>query len=89
MIWGEETPGSTERFAPRELPAARSADAESTAVLGVAATEPTVEPTAPGQGGAGLAEVEASAGKSSWQRRLAPRHREAVQTFFTRSDGER
>jgi len=79
LVFGEETPGSTDRFEARQLPDAEVLDADSTAIVGIGATAPTVEPAAQGSG---LVDVRASAGKSAWKRRLAPHHREAVQGFF-------
>jgi hypothetical protein len=78
-----ETPGRTDAFEARELPGAERHDAESTALVGVGGTAPTVDPRAEG---AGLAETRASAGKSAFKRRVAPRHRDAVQGFFGGKD---
>jgi hypothetical protein len=79
LTWGEETPGRTDQFEPEQLPDAKVLDPGSTAIVGVGARAPEVEPRA---GGSGLVEVQASAGKSAWKRRLAPRHRDAVKGFF-------
>ena len=79
MIWGEESQGDTERFEARTLDPAEYADLENSGVLGVDATTPEVDPTAEG---AGLVEVEGSGGGTAWRRRLSPRHRRAVRTFF-------
>jgi hypothetical protein len=79
LTWRDEVAGRTDQFAPEQLPDASVLDAESTAIVGIAATSPTVEPTAEG---AGAVDVRASAGRSAWKRRLAPRHRDAVQSFF-------
>jgi hypothetical protein len=81
MTWGKETAGDTERFEAKALPGAQYQDAEHSAVLGVGAAAPTVDPVAEA---GGLSAVDASTGKSAWKRRLAPHHREAVKTFFTR-----
>ena len=46
-------------------------------------TDPLAAPPDEAQAeGAGLVEVGASTGKSAWRRRLAPRHRQAVKSFF-------
>ena len=74
-----ETQGRTDEFEARELEPAEWLDPESTAIVGVGAAPPTVEPTA--QGG-GLVETRASAGRAAWKRRVAPHHRDAVQSFF-------
>jgi len=74
-----ETPGRTDEFEAKELDPAEWLDPESTAIVGVGATSPSVDPRA--QGG-GLVETKASAGKAAWKRRVAPHHRDAVQSFF-------
>jgi hypothetical protein len=81
MIWGEETPGDPARFEAKELPDARYADPEHTAVLGVGAAAPPVDPRPES---AGTAPVAGDAGQSAWRRRLAPHHREAVRAWFGR-----
>ena len=86
MIWGEETPGGTERFEAKALEPARFLDPGSSAVLGLGAAAPEVAPQA---GGAGLVETEASSGKAAWRRRLAPRHRAAVKQYFSSGDAPR
>jgi hypothetical protein len=79
LEYAGETPGRTDLFEARELGAAEWLDPESTAIVGVGASAPAV---APEGGAAGLVEGEASAGKAAWKRRVAPHHREAVQSFF-------
>jgi hypothetical protein len=81
MTWGRESAGDTERFEAKSLPSAQYPDSEHSAVLGIGAASPEVDPTAEG---AGLANVTTSTGKAAWERRLAPHHRDAVKTFFTR-----
>jgi hypothetical protein len=83
MIWGEETPGRVDQFEARALPSAERLDLESAQLLGVSAATPRTD--ANGEG-AGLVDVEASLGESSWRRRLAPRHRAAVQEFFSKGE---
>ena len=63
-----ETPGRTDQFEARELDPAEWLDPESTAIVGVGATAPTVDPAA--QGG-GLVETRASAGRAAWKRRVS------------------
>jgi hypothetical protein len=80
MLWGDESPGRDGEFTTERLPGARYLDPEQTLVLGVGAVAPAVDPVA---GGAGLVDVEASGGASAWKRRLSPRHKGAVKTFFS------
>jgi hypothetical protein len=80
MTWGEESQGQLDQFEAKVLDPAHSLDVENSAVLGVGAAAPTVEPVAEG---AGNADVAVSTGKSAWRRRLAPHHRDAVKGFFT------
>ena len=82
MIWGEESPELANELA-RALPAAEYLNLEETAVLGVGSSAPTIEPSAEA---AGLSEVDASLGKAAWRRRLSPRHRKAVRSFFQSTD---
>lgn len=74
-----ETPGRTDEFEAHQLSPAERLDPESTAIVGVGASAPDVEPTA--QAG-GLVETRASGGRAAWKRRVAPHHRDAVQGFF-------
>ncbi|MEO6708521.1 MAG: hypothetical protein ABIP42_03035 [Planctomycetota bacterium] len=80
MTWGDETQGRSEDFSAKALEPARVLDAESTGVLGIGATAPTVD--AQGESG-GAATAGASTGEGAWRRRLAPHHREAVKQFFS------
>lgn len=86
LTFGEETPGETDRFEAKSLPDAQFRDPENSAVVGVGVAAPTVEPVAES---GGLAETAASGGRTAWKRRLAPHHRRAVQTYFTRDTGEK
>jgi hypothetical protein len=79
MTWGKETPGSTDRFEAKLLPPGTPDPREST-LVGVSAGSPEVNAEHESGGGA---DVGASAGKATWRRRLAPRHREAVKSYFT------
>jgi hypothetical protein len=74
-----ETPGRTDQFEARALDPAEWLDPESTAIIGVGATAPAALPA--GEAG-GLVETRASAGNAAWKRRVAPHHRDAVQSFF-------
>jgi hypothetical protein len=79
MLWGEESVGRTEDFEARKLDDARYLDSDQSGLLGVSATAPEIKAE---DESAGLVDVEASGGGSAWRRRLAPRHRGAVKTFF-------
>jgi hypothetical protein len=81
MIWGEETAGRTDQFEAKVLPRAGYEDSEHSFLLGVGSTQPE---TAVQAEAGGLTNVEASAGKTAWRRRLSPKHRRAVGTFFTK-----
>jgi hypothetical protein len=80
MIWGDESAGRSDLFEAKALPDAEYIDAANSQILGVGSATPTVEPTAEG---GGFSEVSASSGKTAWRRRLSPRHRRAVGSFFT------
>ncbi|MDZ4774825.1 MAG: hypothetical protein SGI72_17010 [Planctomycetota bacterium] len=86
LTWGAETPGATDRFEAKSLPDAEYRDPEHSTVVGVGVAAPTVEPTAES---AGLVDVSASGGRTAWKRRLAPHHRRAVQTYFTRDTAQK
>jgi hypothetical protein len=79
MTWGDETQGRSEDFKATTLDPARVLDAESTAVIGLGATAPTVDPRGEASG---LAELVNSTGDGAWRRRVAPHHRDAVKRFF-------
>ena len=64
------------------LPAAKRRDAEHTRLYGESATAPVVDPRSE----AGTGTAAGGTGGSAWDRRLAPRHRRAVKTFFRASD---
>jgi len=74
-----ETPGRADVFEARELPPAEYLDPQASAVVGIGATAPEVDPE--GESGGSLT-GGVSAGRASWKRRVAPRHRQAVQSFF-------
>lgn len=73
------TDGTTDPFEAETLPSAEFLDPGSSGLVGVGGTAPTVDPTG---SASGLTETRASPGTSAWKRRVAPRHREAVQGFF-------
>jgi len=78
LLYAGDTADSAVELAPEQLPASGQM-APSWMVSGVQVVEPVanpVEDTTPGgAGGAG-------AGEGAWHRRLAPRHRAAVERFF-------
>ena len=81
MIWGEETPGRTDQFEAKVLEGAKYLDAEHTAVLGVGAVSPEVDPKA--EGSSSVSPVAGADARRAWRRRLAPKHRDAVRQFFS------
>lgn len=86
MTWGEETSGDTDRFEAKALPEASYSDPEHSTVVGIGAAAPRIEPVVePG----GQLDVTTSGGETAWKRRLAPRHRRAVQTYFTRESAQK
>ena len=85
LIWGSESPGQNDQFAPKQLPGARTFDPGSSTPMGVSSAAPTVEPVAEGGGSAPTAEAAA---RSAWRRRLAPSHRDAVKKFFAPSEAK-
>ncbi len=85
MTWGEEAPDRSDEFTSERLSSAEYLDTERTAVMGVSANAPEAEF---GDESAGLVDVEASAGGSAWRRRVAPRHRGAVKSFFASPENE-
>ena len=79
LDYAGSTDGTTDPFEAKELPEAEYLDQDSTAVVGVGAAQPSVDPTG---GASGLIDTQASTGSTAWKRRVAPRHREAVRGFF-------
>lgn len=80
MSWGDESPGQTEKLNTKLLPPASEMDTDHHQMVGLSANAPEVKP----QGeSAGKVDFDASGGKTSWRRRLAPRHRDAVREYFT------
>jgi len=79
LTYGAETPHASGAFDAKRLDPARIADREALQLLGVGSTAPTA--TDHGEA-AGVQRVEATAGEAAWRRRVAPRHRHAVGTFF-------
>ncbi|MFT4540178.1 MAG: hypothetical protein ACI841_000334 [Planctomycetota bacterium] len=79
MSWGAESQGRSEDFDVKRLTPAQLEDLDSSQLLGLGAAVPTVE--AAGES-VGVGEISGSTGKAAWKRRLSPRHRRAVGTFF-------
>lgn len=83
VLWGDESaPG---QFEAQLLPPSAFPDLEHSAKLGESIDVPEVAPTGEG---AGLADVQGSTGEAAWRRRLSPRHRKAVQEFFSHGEDE-
>ena len=79
LDFGAETPFESDDFEAKRLDSAQLEDLDRTDVLGIGSTAPTVV----GAGEAtGQRALGADSGKAAWRRRLAPRHRRAVGTFF-------
>ncbi len=76
---GAETPHGSDAFEARRLDPAEVADMEQLRLLGIGSTAPTALDAGEA---AGRAALEASTGNAAWRRRVAPRHRQAVGTFF-------
>ena len=83
LLWGEESQTDASRFETKRLSSAQFLDLQSSRALGVAADAPEAAPVGEG---AGLVDVEGATGEASWRRRLSPRHRDAVSTFFSKSE---
>lgn len=79
MSWGDETEGQTDKFQSKVLPPAELNDTKNNQVIGTTLNAPQASPVAESGGGADL---QLSNGKTSWRRRLAPRHRDAVKEYF-------
>ncbi len=79
MVWGDESPEQAVQFDTKVLPPDLQALRDST-LFGLG----RVAPEAVNQGeSAGNAAVEASPGSAVVRRRLSPRHRRAVGTYFS------
>jgi len=83
MIWGSESPGQTDAFQPKQLPSGRYLDPAHTALAGVSAADPTVDPKGEAAGDVATAAAQA---RSAWRRRIASAYREAVKRFFAPAD---
>jgi len=83
LLWGDESEGDHDRFRPELLPSSRFLDIEHSATLAVGEDAPEVAPIGED---AGRVDVAGAEGEAAWRRRLSPRHRDAVQEFF--SSGE-
>lgn len=81
MFWGDESEGG--RFESKKLAPGLARDPENSTLLGIGKRAPTIDAAGEAAGGAS---VETSEGQAAWRRRLAPRHRRAVGTFFQRDE---
>ena len=83
LTFGAETPHASGAFEAKRLDPARAADLEQLKLLGVGSATPTASDA--GEAG-GLERLGPDAGNAAWRRRVAPRHRHAVGTFFGGED---
>lgn len=81
--WGEEIEVDG-KFESKLLRPSSFPDLENSALLGLEDDVPEVAPA--GESG-GLIDVQGSTGEAAWRRRLSPRHRDAVQEFFSHNKG--
>jgi len=86
LSYGPDSPHASGAFESERLDPARVADAEQLQLLGVGSTTP--EALNSGEA-AGLQALGPDSGNAAWRRRLAPRHRHAVGTFFGGGDDPR
>jgi len=85
LTFGNEAPDRADAFAPQRLTPAQLRDLEHSQLVGVGSTAPTFDP----DGQAANASDFGTGGEQSVERRrLAPKHRRAVQDFFG-TDSER
>jgi hypothetical protein len=79
LDYGREAPDRADAFTPQRLTPSGLRDLEHSQVMGVGSTAPTFEPTGEAaQGGA----FGTGGEESSERRRLAPKHRRAIERFF-------
>jgi len=82
--------GETERFAEQfestPLPSGQYPDLENSQTIGISTGNPDVDIV---REGAALTEFGTDGSQSSWRRRLAPRHRDAVRRFFQTDENQR
>ncbi len=79
LTFGEEQPELRDRFKVGALPKGSLPDFENSGLVGLSATAPTVE-VLEQAGGNGAFGTEGT--QTSFTRRVAPRHRDAVRDFF-------
>ncbi|MCA9113615.1 MAG: hypothetical protein KDA79_00915 [Planctomycetaceae bacterium] len=80
MTWGDESDRQGTKFKETILPPG-FADQPGQMVLGESAREPEVDPAAVAARGEQRLS-DPSAGRATWNRRLRPRHRQAVRNYF-------
>lgn len=83
-LFGDDWRDDLEGFKATRLPSARHADPGSSTTVAVTVEAPEVAPEGEA---AGLVDVGGAEGEAVWRRRLAPRHRGAVERFFSDEDG--
>ncbi|MFN0205885.1 MAG: hypothetical protein ACKVS6_06180 [Planctomycetota bacterium] len=79
MLWGKETEGRTDQFEAKALPPSSELDLQNNQMIGLSASTPQAKPESESGGNVN---VDGSTGKTSWRRRLAPHHRDAVKNYF-------
>ncbi|MEZ5976954.1 MAG: hypothetical protein R3F34_01885 [Planctomycetota bacterium] len=84
LTYGREAPDRADAFAPKRLTPAGLRDLEHSQVVGVGSTAPEVD--AQGEG-ATSNEFGREGTQSGERRRLAPKHRRAVERFFSPNGG--
>ncbi len=82
ISWGTETEDLAALMQARGLPPPASLE-EAMRLVQVAALAPEAQPLAEG---VGEAAASGATGEAAWQRRVGPRHRDAVRRFFDRED---
>lgn len=83
LPWGEEEPSHADQFDIEALPRSRTPDAVHSGLLGVGAAQPDLDAV---RASAGEGTAEGVLGEAAWSRRLAPRHRRAVNGWFGGED---
>ncbi|QDU66798.1 hypothetical protein [Engelhardtia mirabilis] len=81
-----ETARFSEQFEATALPSGQYPDLEHSQTIGISTGDPQVDVV---RQGAALTEFGTEGGQSSWRRRLAPRHRDAVRRFFQTDENQR
>lgn len=84
LTFGNEQPDLAEQFTPKRLPPGGLDALRQSGLIGVSATAPEVTPLIEAGGQAAFGDEGA---RTSFQRRVAPRHRDAIREFFASAPG--